>query len=157
MNKQAITLSINGESHDVLIDGAETLLETVRDKLGMTGSKRGCNQGVCGACTMMVDGEAVRGCLTLAAACSDREITTIEGIAEGMNLSPIQEALVSHGGLQCGFCTPGMIVTLSAFLADNASPTREEVRHALSGNLCRCTGYTKIVDAAMQVVEKGRS
>ncbi len=157
MNKQAITLNINGESHDVLIDGGETLLETVREKLGMSGSKRGCNQGVCGACTMMVDGEAVRGCLTLAAACSDREITTIEGIAEGMNLSPIQEALVSHGGLQCGFCTPGMIVTLSAFLSENASPTREEVRHALSGNLCRCTGYTKIVDAAMQVVEEGAS
>ena len=153
MDKQAITLNINGQSHELLVDGGDTLLHSVREQLGLTGSKRGCNQGVCGACTMLVDGEAVRGCLTLAAACGDREITTIEGVADGMELAPIQEALVEHGGLQCGFCTPGMVITLSAFLAEHTAPSREEIRHALSGNLCRCTGYTKIVDAAMQVVK----
>ena len=138
-DKQAITLNINGESFELLLDGGETLLHTLREQLGMTGSKCGCNQGVCGACTVLVDGEPVRGCLLLSLTCSDRSITTIEGIADGLNLTPIQEAMVEHGGLQCGFCTSGMVLTLSAFLAENPKPTREQVRHALSGNLCRCT------------------
>ncbi|MFT5132271.1 MAG: carbon-monoxide dehydrogenase small subunit [Gammaproteobacteria bacterium] len=153
-DKQSVTLHINSDSHELMLDGGETLLVTVRERLGLTGSKRGCNQGVCGACTMLVDGEPMRGCLLLSSACSGREITTIEGIADGLNLTPIQEAMVKFGGLQCGFCTSGMVLTLSAFLAENRSPTREEVRHALSGNLCRCTGYTKIVDAAMSVAEE---
>ncbi len=148
-----VTLNINGEAHELLIDGGETLLVTLREQLGMTGSKRGCNQGVCGACTVLLDGEPVRGCLQLSSACSDRAITTIEGIADGLNLTPIQEAMVAYGGLQCGFCTSGMILTLSAFLAENPKPSRQEVRRALSGNLCRCTGYTQIVDAAMHVAE----
>lgn len=152
-DKQAVTLNINGESFELLLDGGETLLTTLREQLGMTGSKRGCNQGVCGACTILLDDLPVRGCLLLSSACSDRSITTIEGIADGLNLTPIQEAMVEHGGLQCGFCTSGMVLTLSAFLAENSNPTREQVRHALSGNLCRCTGYRKIVDAAMHVAE----
>ncbi len=151
IDKQVLTLTINGETRDAVIDGSETLLEVVRERLRLTGSKRGCNQGVCGACTMLVDDQPMRGCLLLAAACKEREITTIEGIAQGLELAPIQQALVDAGGLQCGFCTSGMVLTLSALLAQNASPTREDVRQALSGNLCRCTGYTKIVDAAMLV------
>ena len=152
-DKQTVTLQVNGDSFELELDGAETLLVTVRERLGMTGSKRGCNQGVCGACTMLIDGKPMRGCLLLSSACDNRRITTVEGIADGLNLSPIQEALVEHGGLQCGFCTSGMVLTLSAFLAENKNPTRDQVRHALSGNLCRCTGYTKIVDAAMHVAE----
>lgn len=153
-DEQTVRLNINGEDVDLLLDGGETLLVSVRERLGLTGSKRGCNQGVCGACTMLVDGEPMRGCLMLSSACNNREITTIEGIADGFNLTPIQEAMVDFGGLQCGFCTSGMVLTLSAFLAENSSPTREQVRHALSGNLCRCTGYTKIVDAVMHVAEE---
>ena len=153
-DKQSVTLHINGESFDLMLDGSETLLETVRERLRLTGSKRGCNQGVCGACTMLVDGMPMRGCLLLSLACSDRSITTIEDIADGLNLAPIQQAIVELGGLQCGFCTPGMVLTLSALLAENQKPSREQVRHALSGNLCRCTGYTKIVDAAMHVAKE---
>jgi aerobic-type carbon monoxide dehydrogenase small subunit (CoxS/CutS family) len=152
-DKKTATLQINGESFEVMLDGADTMLVTVREQLGLTGSKRGCNQGVCGACTMLVDGEPMRGCLLLSAACEKRNITTVEGIADGLNLTPLQDALVKFGGLQCGFCTSGMVLTLSAFLAENKNPTREQIRHALSGNLCRCTGYTKIVDAAMHVAE----
>ena len=152
-DNHSVTLRINDDAHELQIDGGETLLVTLRERLGMTGSKRGCNQGVCGACTVLVDGEPVRGCLQLSAACGERAITTIEGIADGLNLTPVQEAMVAHGGLQCGFCTSGMVLTLSAFLAENPKPTRDEVRQALSGNLCRCTGYTQIVDAAMHVAE----
>ena len=153
-DNQPVTLHINGEAFDLMLDGGETLLETVRERLRLTGSKRGCNQGVCGACTVLVDGAPMRGCLLLSRACGVRSITTIEGIAEGLNLTPIQQALVEHGGLQCGFCTSGIVLTLSAYLAENKSPTREQVRYALSGNLCRCTGYTKIVDAAMHAAEE---
>lgn len=153
-DRQTVTLSINGESHELLLDGAETLLVTVREKLGLTGSKRGCNQGVCGACTMLVDGKPVRGCLSLSAACSKHPITTIEGIAERLELSPVQQAMLKHGATQCGFCSSGMVLTLSAFLAENPKPTRDEVRQALSGNLCRCTGYRQIVDAAIEAAKE---
>lgn len=152
-DKQVVTLRINNEPHEVLLDGGETLLVTLREQLGMTGSKRGCNQGVCGACTVLLDDVPVRACLSLSAACTANHITTIEGIADGLNLSPLQEALVEHGGLQCGFCTSGMVLTLSALLGKNVKPGREDVRQALSGNLCRCTGYKKIVDAAMHIAE----
>lgn len=155
-DKQAITIEINGNSCELLVDGGETLLTTLREQLGMTGSKRGCNQGVCGACTVLIDGEPMRGCLMLTSACTDRSVTTIEGLADGMNLVPVQEAMVAHGGTQCGFCTSGMVLTLSAFIKKKPNPSREEVRYALSGNLCRCTGYTKIVDAAMDVVEANK-
>ena len=155
--KQAVTLLINDETHEVLVEGSETLLTTLREKLGLTGSKRGCNQGVCGACTVLLDGEPVRACLSLSAASENRQIRTIEGIADGFDLTPVQESMVEHGGLQCGFCTSGMVLTLTAFLETTPNPSREDVRHALSGNLCRCTGYTKIVDAAMTLVEEQKT
>jgi carbon-monoxide dehydrogenase small subunit len=147
------TLLVNGERHDLDWPAQSTLLEVLRDELDLTGSKRGCNQGVCGACTVLVDGRPMRSCISLAAACAEQSITTIEAIADGLVLSPVQQAMVDAGGLQCGFCTSGMVLTLSALIAENPTPTREEVRAALAGNLCRCTGYTKIVDAAMIVAE----
>lgn len=145
--KQDITLKINGESYEVRVKPSETLLEVLRDKLGLTGTKEGCDTGKCGACTVLIEGKAVRSCLTLAIAARDKEITTIEGLAQGGKLHPIQQAFVEHGALQCGFCTPGMIVFSKAFLEDNPNPTEKEIREALVGNICRCTGYVKIVEA----------
>lgn len=145
--KQDITLKINGESYEVRVKPSETLLEVLRDKLGLTGTKEGCDTGKCGACTVLIEGKAVRSCLTLAIAARDKEITTIEGLAHGKELHPIQQAFVEHGALQCGFCTPGMIMISKAFLEDNPDPTEKEIREALVGNICRCTGYVKIVEA----------
>ena len=145
--KQDITLKINGESYEVRVKPSETLLEVLRDKLGLTGTKEGCDTGKCGACTVLIEGKAVRSCLTLAIAARDKEITTIEGLAHGKELHPIQQAFVEHGALQCGFCTPGMIMISKAFLAENPDPTEQEIREALIGNICRCTGYVKIVEA----------
>ena len=145
--KQDITLKINGESYEVRVKPSETLLEVLRDKLGLTGTKEGCDTGKCGACTVLIEGKAVRSCLTLAIAARDKEITTIEGLAHGKELHPIQQAFVEHGALQCGFCTPGMIMISKAFLEENPDPTEQEIREALIGNICRCTGYVKIVEA----------
>jgi carbon-monoxide dehydrogenase small subunit len=145
--KQDITLKINGESYEARVKPSETLLEVLRDKLGLTGTKEGCDTGKCGACTVLIEGKAVRSCLTLAIAARDKEITTIEGLAHGKELHPIQQAFVEHGALQCGFCTPGMIMISKAFLEENPDPTEQEIREALIGNICRCTGYVKIVEA----------
>jgi len=142
-------LDVNGETLPVRARPEATLLEVLRDELALTGTKRGCNQGVCGACTVLLDGEAVRGCLTLAANVGTRAVTTIEGLATNGALSPVQRAMVESGAIQCGFCTPGMIVTLESFLRANPKPTAEEVREGISGNLCRCSGYVKIVEAAL--------
>lgn len=156
VSSQDVNFFVNGEQVSISVDGTDTMLTVLREKLFLTGTKRGCNQGVCGACTILVDNLPMRGCLLLAAACNGRSITTVEGVVEnnGKKPSAIQLALVKTGGLQCGFCTPGMVMALTAFLRDKPNPTREEVRHALSGNLCRCTGYTKIVDAVMLVSER---
>jgi len=143
-------LEVNGERHDVLAPVSATLLEVLREQLGLTGSKRGCNHGVCGACTVLVDGGLARACLMLAADVGDRPVVTIEGLAgEGGKLSPVQQALVDSGAIQCGFCSPGFVVTLTELFARHRHPSRDEVRAALGGNLCRCSGYVKIVDAAM--------
>ena len=154
--KQDITLKVNGESYEVSVEPRETLLEVLRDKLGLTGTKEGCDTGKCGACTVLIEGKAVRSCLTLAIAARDKEITTIEGLASGQELHPIQQAFVEYGALQCGFCTPGMIMISKAFLEENPEPTEQEIREALVGNICRCTGYVKIVEAIQASVKEMR-
>jgi carbon-monoxide dehydrogenase small subunit len=143
----ACRLLVNGEVRECLVDSGTTLLEALRYGLGLTGSKQGCDKGDCGACTVVMDGEPVLACITLAAACEGRAILTIEGLAERGVPHPVQDALDRTGGAQCGFCTPGILMSAWALLRRNPSPTRAEIAHALSGNLCRCTGYTKIFEA----------
>jgi aerobic carbon-monoxide dehydrogenase small subunit len=154
--KTAIALNVNNETYDVVADPNRTLLEVLRDDLHLTGTKEGCGEGVCGSCTVLVNGTPVRSCLTLAVAAQGKEITTIEGLREGEKLHPVQEAFVNHHAIQCGFCSPGMILTSYALLAENPNPTEEEIRRAISGNVCRCTGYAKIVEAVKSLAEKGR-
>lgn len=146
----AYDINVNGEALSVTSPAAATLLDVLRTQLGMTGSKRGCNQGVCGACTVLLDGVPVRGCLTLAANVGERAVTTVEGVCQDGVLSRVQQALLDSGAIQCGFCTPGVVMTLEAFLRDRPTPSADEIRHALSGNLCRCSGYAKIVEAAVR-------
>lgn len=145
--KQPVTLRVNGESYELSIDVRRTLLEVLRDELNLTGTKEGCGTGDCGACTVLVDGVPITSCLTLAIEAQGREITTIEGLAKDGQPHPIQRAFIEHGAIQCGFCTPGMIISAKALLDKNPQPTEAEVREAISGNYCRCTGYTKIVEA----------
>ncbi len=148
MAKQIIELTVNGDRYEVAVEPSRSLAEVLREDLGLTGTKIGCNQGDCGACTVIIDGRSVVSCTTLAVEAQHREITTIEGLASSLqNLHPIQEAFVEHGAVQCGFCTSGMIMSAKNLLDKNPSPSEQEIRHALSGNLCRCTGYTKIVEA----------
>ena len=129
-----------------------TLLEALRERLGLTGTKRGCDMGQCGACTVLLDGQPVRSCLTLAIDAQGQEITTIEGLAQDGKLHPLQRTFHEHGAIQCGFCTPGMILTARALLAENPTPTVREIKQAISGNLCRCTGYVKIIEAITTAV-----
>lgn len=142
-----IELKVNGEERAVAARADATLLEVLRDALGLTGSKRGCNHGVCGACTVLVDGKLARSCLTLAADVGERAVTTVEGVGEN-GLSAVQRALVDSGAIQCGFCTPGFVIALTELFSRIEKPTRDQIRAALSGNLCRCSGYVKIVEAA---------
>lgn len=151
--KQAITLNINGDPYEVLVAPNHTLLEVLRDNLGLMGTKRGCDLGACGACTVLLDGEAYLSCLMLAMDAVGKEVVTIEGISEGGDLHPLQQAFVEKGGLQCGFCTPGMILTADAVLREEKNPTEEIIKKKMAGNLCRCTGYKKIVEAMMGVNE----
>jgi carbon-monoxide dehydrogenase small subunit len=145
MKKIAIECRINGEDHLCLADPRDTLLELLRDRLGLTGTKEGCSNGNCGACTVLVNGAAVCACLMMASEAPGVEITTIEGIADADGLHPVQEAIVAEGGTQCGFCTPGIVMSAVALLRENPYPGDGEIRHAIAGNLCRCTGYDKIV------------
>jgi carbon-monoxide dehydrogenase small subunit len=147
MEKHRVTLRVNGEAYDLLTYPHRTLLEVLREDLHLTGAKESCGEGACGSCTVLLDGAPVRSCLLLAIEAEGREITTIEGLAAGGKLHPLQEAFVEHHAIQCGFCTPGMILTAKALLDAVPEPTEEEIRRALSGNICRCTGYAKIVDA----------
>jgi carbon-monoxide dehydrogenase small subunit len=151
--KQDIVLKVNGYTYYLNIDTRRTLVEVLRDTLGFTGTKKSCNEGECGACTVLMDGKPVVSCLVLAVAAQGKEITTIEGLAEGTKLHPLQEAFVKHMAIQCGFCTPGMVMAAKALLDENPMPTPEEVRKAISGNLCRCTGYQQIVDAIIAASE----
>jgi aerobic carbon-monoxide dehydrogenase small subunit len=137
------------------IEPFETLLTSLRDRLHLTAAKRGCNQGVCGACSVLIGGEPARACLSLTANCVDRDITTVEGLSTPLALSPLQAAMVRAGAIQCGFCTPGMLITLTALLKERPQPTRQEIRLAVSSNLCRCTGYQKIVEAVVEMVGGG--
>src|SRR4030067_63158 len=149
MGRIPVSLNINGRVEMLEIAPQRTLLEVIRDDLQLTGTKCGCVEGTCGACTIFLKGVPVRSCLLLAAEVQGREIVTIEGLSDGEKLHPVQEAFVKLGGTQCGFCTPGMILTAKALLDKNPSPAESEVRQAISGNLCRCTGYTKIVESVM--------
>jgi carbon-monoxide dehydrogenase small subunit len=148
MAKVNITLKVNGDVYEVGVHPWRTLVEVLREDLRLTGTKIGCETGDCGACTVLLDGRTVSSCLTLAVETQGREITTIEGLAPaGERLHPIQEAFVAHGAVQCGYCTPGMVLSAKFLLERNPTPTEEEIRRGLSGNLCRCTGYNKIVEA----------
>ena len=149
--KVATTLTINGNAYPVELDPGTNLLAAVRDVIGLTGSKEGCDDSECGACMMLLDGQPVNSCSYLALQAEGSEVTTVEGLADGETLAPLQAAFLEHGGVQCGFCTPGMLVSATALLASNPSPTEDEVRIALSGNLCRCTGYDGIVKAVLGV------
>ena len=149
--KHILQLHINGETYEVLTEIHKTLLEVLREDLGLTGTKRGCDLGVCGACTVLMDGKPYLSCLTLAADAQRKEILTIEGLSQNGDLHPLQEAFIEKGAIQCGFCTPGMILTAKAFLDEQRHPSEEEVKRAISGNLCRCTGYVKIVEAILSV------
>lgn len=152
--KQAIELNINGDVHEMLVATHHTLLEVLRDQLGLMGTKRGCDLGACGACTVLIDGEAYLSCLMLAVDAIGKQVVTIEGLSEGGNLHPLQSAFVDQGALQCGFCTPGMILTAKAILDEEKHPTEEVIKQKMAGNLCRCTGYKKVVEAVMRVAEE---
>ena len=147
--KTAVTLNVNGEIHEVLAAENQTLLETLREQLGLTGSKRGCDMGTCGSCTVLIDGKPSLSCITLTVRAQNKSIVTIEGLAQNGQLHPLQKAAVQYGAIQCGFCTPGWLMSAKALLDRNSSPTEMDVRRAISGNLCRCTGYVKIVESIL--------
>ena len=153
-----IALDVNDRIYEIDIEPCETLVEVLRDKIGLTGTKRGCDVGGCGTCTVLFDGKPVYSCMIFAARAEGKKVTTIEGLAKNGKLHPIQEAFIKYGAVQCGYCTPGMILTAKALLDENPNPTEEEVRVAIAGNLCRCTGYVKIVEAilaAAKMMRKG--
>ena len=158
--KVRVALTVNDEVHEALVPVHKTLLEVLREDLGLTGTKHGCELGECGTCTVLIDGQPVLSCLALPLEAEGRRITTIEGLADGARLHPLQQAFAELGAAQCGYCTPGILLTARALLSERPSPTRQEVKEALAGNLCRCTGYTKILDAvelAALRMEKARA
>ena len=151
-----INVTINNELEQVVVPSNMTLMQMLRESLALTGTKNGCSAGECGACTVMLNGEPVNSCMVLAVECDGANIVTVEGLAGDKQLDPIQEAIIEAGGVQCGFCTPGMLMTGYAFLKSNNNPTEDEIRHAISGNLCRCTGYVNIVKAYQHAAQKMR-
>ena len=156
MAKQATRVSVNGKSHARVVEARLTLADFLRHELGLTGTHLGCEHGVCGACTVLVDGRTARSCLMFAVQANGCEVTTVEGLSPDGELSVLQQAFVDNHGLQCGFCTPGMLITLTELLRDNADPSEQEVREPLTGNLCRCTGYAGIVKAALEAARQLR-
>jgi aerobic-type carbon monoxide dehydrogenase small subunit (CoxS/CutS family) len=155
--KQAVTLTVNGEDHEVLIEARRTLADVLREDVGLTGTKLGCEHGVCGACTVLMDGSAVRSCLIFAVQAQDAEIATVESLDNDGKLDHVQQAFTDNHGLQCGFCTAGMLMSTHALLADNPDPTDDEIRVGLNGNLCRCTGYTNIVKSVAAAAAAGKA
>jgi len=153
MKPELIELHVNGRNYQLAVEPNRLLLDVLRQDLGLTGTKRGCDDSSCGACTVLIDGEPQMSCLMLAVSYQDREITTIEGVADGSRLDPLQRGFYVEGGAQCGFCTPGMILTAKHLLARNPDPTEDEINEALSGNLCRCTGYTQILASVRKAIE----
>ena len=149
--KHTINLTVNGESYEMFVDPFKTLLDVIRNDLGLIGTKEGCSTGDCGACTIIMNGKPVNSCLVLAPEADGSELITIEGLADGDKLHPIQEAFIKHGAVQCGFCIPGMILSTKALLDENPNPSEEQIRDYIAGNLCRCTGYNKIVDAISSI------
>ncbi len=157
MSIHRITITVNGEYEQVDVPSNMTLLQMLREKLALTGTKNGCNAGECGACTVLLNGEPVNSCMVLAVECQGATVVTVEGLAKDGVLDPVQNAIVEHGGVQCGFCTPGMLVSARALLDRNPDPTEEDIRAALVGNLCRCTGYIRIVDAVKDAASRQRA
>jgi carbon-monoxide dehydrogenase small subunit len=155
MATNTITVTVNGAQERLDVPSNMTLLQMLREKLALTGTKNGCEAGECGACTVLLEGEPVNSCMMLAVESDGREVLTVEGLAPQGDLSPLQEALVEHNAVQCGFCTPGMILSATALLRRNPDPTEDEIKEALVGNLCRCTGYVRIIDAIQDVAAKG--
>lgn len=151
----SVVLKVNGRQSRVHLEGHETLLEVLRTQLGLTGTKRGCDQGVCGSCTVLINGLAARSCLCLAALAADKTVVTVEGLERDGNLSPVQQAFVETGAVQCGFCMPGMVIAATALLAENPRPDKDAIRTALAGNLCRCSGYVKVVEAVWCAASAG--
>ena len=152
--KRLVTLFVNGSAYEVGVPNDKRLVDVLRDELGLTGTKKGCGHGECGSCTVLIDGSPVNSCLVLAVQAEGKEITTIEGLGDGPVLHPLQEAFIRHGAIQCGYCTPGMLLTAKALLDRIPLPSEEEIRRAISGNFCRCTGYQKVVEAIMAVIRR---
>ncbi len=154
MEKVTLEFTVNGETVSLMVLPNCTLLEVLREEVGLTGAKEGCGEGACGACTVLLDGRPIRGCLTLALEAAGREVTTVEGLAGHDTLDPLQAAFIEHGSVQCGFCTPGMLMSAKGLLLEDSAPNEQDIRRALSGNICRCTGYAKIVEAVVDVSNK---
>lgn len=157
MKLHRISMTINREYEQVDVPANMTLLQMLRDKLALTGTKNGCAAGECGACTVMLNGEPVNSCMVLAVECDGAEVLTVEGLAKDHVLDPVQQAIIQHGGVQCGFCTPGVLISARALLDRNPDPKEDEIREALVGNLCRCTGYIRIVDAVQEAASRQRA
>ena len=155
--KKPLQLTVNGELRQVLVEPYYSLLDALRDDIRLTGTKKGCDEGDCGACTVFLNGKPVTSCMVLAHSAHDSEVTTIEGLANLEELHPVQQAFVDYGGLQCGFCIPGLIMSATALLQENPSPTEEDVRFGIGGNLCRCTGYSKVVEAVLAAAKDMRT
>jgi len=153
--KVLLRFTVNGILREVMVEPYQNLLDVLREDLGLTGAKKGCDSGHCGACTVLLQGKPVNSCLVLALDARDKEILTIEGLAQGGKLHPLQEAFLEHGAFQCGYCTPGILLTAKAFLEENPHPTEEEVKEALLGNLCRCTGYVRVIQAILSCAQGG--
>jgi carbon-monoxide dehydrogenase small subunit len=156
-NLVPLTLQINGETHDLLVPPWRTLLEVLRENVGLTGAKRSCQEGQCGACTVLVDGLAVNSCMYLAIEAEGRQVETIESLAQSGELDQIQKSFVQKGGIQCGFCTPGFVMATKALLAENPDPSEDEIRNAMVGHLCRCTGYVQIIEAIEDAADRLRA